>query len=351
MSLRLSRPTLSAVVILLAAAGVWAAQQGRRPAEAIPVAIEARPVALDPSDPNRTEVGRLRYLGGLVLTSRQPRFGGLSGLRVDDRGRFLAVTDEGDWVTFTTVEQGERLVGIRGGVIAPVLGANGLAAQGKEDGDAEALEWPADGDGTAGVMFEQSHRLQVYRGVDPARPETLLQRPAAIYPYAEIRGWPANGGGEAFADLAGKGELLISEEAPGPAGGRDALLLSDAGKLRFSYLPPPGYQPTDAVLLAAPGTVLVLNRRFSGGVVSAVVTELALDAGELDRPGLRMSSTPVAGTEIARLAPPLTVDNMEGIALRRAGGRTFVYLVSDDNFSPLQRTLLLKFELLPARQP
>ena len=28
------------------------------------------------------------------------------------------------------------------------------------------------------------------------------------------------------------------------------------------------------------------------------------------------------------------------------GGRTFIYLVSDDNFSPLQRTLLLKFELL-----
>ena len=50
---------------------------------------------------------------------------------------------------------------------------------------------------------------------------------------------------------------------------------------------------------------------------------------------------------IARLAPPLTVDNMEGIAIRREGGRTFVYLISDDNQSKVQRTLLLKFELLP----
>lgn len=348
MPLRLPRPTLSAAIILLAAAGVWAAQQGRRPAEAIPLAIEARPVALDPTDPNRTQVGRLRYMGGLVLTSREGRFGGLSGLRVDDHGQFLAISDQADWVTFTTIEQGERLVGIRGGVIAPVLGANGLAAQGKEDGDAEALEWPADGNGSAGVIFEQSHRLQVYRGVDPADPKTLLQRPAAIYPYEEIRNWPPNGGGEAFADLAGKGELLISEEAPGPAGGRDALLLSDAGKLRFSYMPPQDYQPTDAVLLAAPATVLVLNRKFIGGVVSAVVSEVVLDAGELERPGNRTSTTPVAGTEIARLGAPLTVDNMEGIAVRRSGGRTFVYLVSDDNFSPLQRTLLLKFELLPA---
>ena len=38
---------------------------------------------------------------------------------------------------------------------------------------------------------------------------------------------------------------------------------------------------------------------------------------------------------------------MEGVALRREGDRTFVYLVSDDNFNPLQRTLLMKFELLP----
>ncbi|MBT3627577.1 MAG: esterase-like activity of phytase family protein, partial [Rhodospirillaceae bacterium] len=46
--------------------------------------------------------------------------------------------------------------------------------------------------------------------------------------------------------------------------------------------------------------------------------------------------------------PPLTVDNMEGIAVRRDGaGHTLVYLVSDDNFSVLQRTLLLMFELKP----
>ena len=51
--------------------------------------------------------------------------------------------------------------------------------------------------------------------------------------------------------------------------------------------------------------------------------------------------------EIARLAPPLTVDNMEALAIRREGGRTFIYLASDDNFSPLQRTLLMKFELMP----
>ena len=41
-----------------------------------------------------------------------------------------------------------------------------------------------------------------------------------------------------------------------------------------------------------------------------------------------------------------SVDNMEGLAVRQdADGRVFAYLVSDDNFNPLQRTLLFMFEL------
>ena len=49
--------------------------------------------------------------------------------------------------------------------------------------------------------------------------------------------------------------------------------------------------------------------------------------------------------ELARLQPPLTIDNMEGVSATIENGRTIVWLVSDDNFTPLQRTLLLKFAL------
>jgi hypothetical protein len=38
------------------------------------------------------------------------------------------------------------------------------------------------------------------------------------------------------------------------------------------------------------------------------------------------------------------IDNMEGLAVHRAGdGATVLTLISDDNFSPLQRTVLLQF--------
>ena len=49
---------------------------------------------------------------------------------------------------------------------------------------------------------------------------------------------------------------------------------------------------------------------------------------------------------IARLSNSLTIDNFEGIAARRNdAGETLIYILSDDNFSLLQRTLLFMFRL------
>jgi hypothetical protein len=48
------------------------------------------------------------------------------------------------------------------------------------------------------------------------------------------------------------------------------------------------------------------------------------------------------------LAPPLNVDNYEGLAaLPRPDGSVRFYLISDDNFSRLQRTLLLGLDWRP----
>jgi hypothetical protein len=100
------------------------------------------------------------------------------------------------------------------------------------------------------------------------------------------------------------------------------------------YRRPQGFRPTDAALLPD-GRLLVLNRRFrlfEGWSARLVMAGLGPDGV-------------IATREIAALAPPLTVDNMEAMSVTREGGRTILWLASDDNFSPLQRTLLLKFEL------
>src|SRR5947209_5292188 len=61
-----------------------------------PVSIEVNALPLpsfDARDPQHVRFGKLEYRSGLVLTSRFPGFGGLSGLRLDAKGeRFIAIS-------------------------------------------------------------------------------------------------------------------------------------------------------------------------------------------------------------------------------------------------------------------
>jgi hypothetical protein len=48
------------------------------------ITVEARPIAsFDRVEPGKTHFGKLKWLGGLVLTSPSSHFGGWSGLAVD----------------------------------------------------------------------------------------------------------------------------------------------------------------------------------------------------------------------------------------------------------------------------
>ena len=87
------------------------------------------------------------------------------------------------------------------------------------------------------------------------------------------------------------------------------------------------------------GDVLLLERRLTLAGIRVRIVRLA-------RGSLR-AGTPLRGKAVAELRHPLSVDNFEGIALRRdPQGRTLLYLVSDDNFLPFQRTLLLQFRMM-----
>ena len=322
------------IILTCVASLVWAVPVARL-VRVEPLALSSVAVPLDDSDPARRDVGRLRFMGGLVLRSTNAGFGGLSGLRAGPGGWFVGITDTGDWVTFRTVEAGGRLVGVTGGSIAPILDERGAPAPTKTAGDAEALEWDA-AVGDATVSFEQDHRRQTYRGIDPARPDTLRASAIAVLRDAATATWPSNGGGEALAALPGSRTIVFAEEGQDATGASPVLIFGDATTRQLRYTPPRGFRPTDAQWLGGE-TLLVLNRRFNP--VQGVAAALTLVT-------LPTDGTDLASTEIARLTPPLAVDNMEGLAVVRDAGRTFVYFVSDDNFRQLQRNLLLKFELL-----
>ena len=298
------------------------------------VALSSRVLLLDPDDPERQHVGRLTWRGGIEITSSSDRFGGLSGLLVSaDGARMLAVSDTGRWWTAGLQYDGEgRLIGVEDGRMARLRDLDGNAVAKKRWRDAEGLAELADG--SILVSFEHKHRIWRYGGA--GKP---LSTPPTAWPKPKgLADAPDNSGLEALAALAG-GDLLALTEDQENGTGKVGYLWRDGVWSRLTYLPEANFKPTGASRLPGSDDLLVLER--AAQVFIGFRTRLVrLAAGDI-RPGAKLR-----GEELARWGAPLAIDNFEALATRRGpDGETLVYLLSDDNFNLLQRTLLLMFAL------
>ena len=303
-------------------------------AAAEPLQVDSAPVRLNPVDHGQVVVGGLEYRGGLALTSNDNRFGGLSGLEVSaDGSHALALSDRGRWVEFGLVYDGHgRLTGVSDGSITSLHGIGGqpLADNGKDSEDLVRLS-----DGRLAVSFERLHRVVLYSAAAPAPGPAQRLNPPHKLAWA-----PGNGGIEGLAELR-PGHLLALTEALLVGGDRVMgwLLATAAGtddELFFATTR--DFKPTSLATMPN-GDVMVLERSYS--VLAGPAARLSLVDAKTIVPGALLT-----GREIARISPPMTVDNFEGLALRRdANGRLLVYIISDDNFNPLQRTLLLMFRM------
>lgn len=298
-----------------------------------PVALTVHPIALNPRDPTQSTVGFLTYRGGVAIASPDGRFGGMSGLVVTPAGDLISVSDRGFWL-IARLELDERgyLIGLRDGEIGRLAGPGGMPV-GRRQQDAEEIVLLRDG--TAIVSFEHDHRLWRYHpSVIPFQgPVERFETPPGMAAL------PPNGGVEALAALADGRMLALVEGLSVPSGGRLGWVRPPTGGWEeLSYVPAPGFLPSGAAGLPN-GDVLVLERRFIDPFTyEARLTRLP---GAEIKPDARLS-----GRELARLAGPLSVDNFEGLAVRQGpSGETLVYLISDDNYLPIQRTLLLQFVL------
>ena len=99
------------------------------------------------------------------------------------------------------------------------------------------------------------------------------------------------------------------------------------------------FSPTDLEFLPD-GDLLVLERRYT-----VYWAGLACRSGASGR----TRSNPMHcldGEVLINLTARYGIDNFEGLAVRvNAGGETIIYVVSDNNFNPLQKNLLLMFKL------
>ncbi len=315
------------------------------PAHAATLQISAKSIPLNPENPAQIRVGELVYRGGLELRSANKDFGGISGMRLWHDGKtILAVSDAGSWISFKLIEKKGQLIGATGIALAPILDIKGIAGT-KKGRDAEAITVQI---GSSSIIaFEGQNALWRYFDIDPTKPKTFSAPAIAQEMPDYMKLWPNNGGPEVYDSGLFSGSRGASYFAPKPQSisiAEDAFddngttpgYLEHPEKILFAYNPPPGFKPTDAQLISDKDA-LVLHRRFSP------MTGVAASIGLVD---LVSASTgaKITPREIARLEPPMSVDNMEGISYIERGGKKYIYIISDDNFSGLQRTLILKFE-------
>lgn len=317
------RPLLLAACALLLAALPAHAQD-----EFLPLTT---PVELATGEPDH-EVGELIFRGGVEIAPDKAKIGGISGLEWWD-GRLYAVADDGRWLVMTPEDIGTRLVDVSSVRIGDLRDLKGGKLGSKEHSDAEAITRSAAGEWL--IAFERQHRIWRYNDIGGA---ATGSEPGADALIAAIR--DANGGIETLA--AYDDGLLACGEWADPA--RPNCLWITPGGAQAFHLPAPagitevGGVPTDAAC-KPDGTCYVLFRSYTPGYGNrAAIVEVTADAPP---------------KMLAVLFPPLMLDNFEGLAVREAMGKTYLYLISDDNFrncetkpgGGCQRTLLMKFEV------
>jgi hypothetical protein len=309
----------------------WLATPPVEPARADPVAVAARPVPLDPADPGLAVAGKLRYRGGLHVVGAEPHFGGFSGLGISaDGGRLVAVSDRGWRLSANLIyDAAGNLAGLKDADMGSLSDLRGFPLTDRMEWEAEAMSPGVEGEII--IAFEGAHRLWRYF---PGR--TV---PEPLPPPEELAAMPPNSGIKGLT-LLNDGRLLAL--TPGIRGRAGAIgwVSDSAGWSVLTYRSADDYQVTGAATLPD-GDALLLERLFilRGGNAALLkrVPVNSIEAGAV-----------LVGQTVAELRPPLTVDNFEGVEARRgANGETLIYLISDDNFSPEQRTLLMMFELLP----
>lgn len=305
------------------------------------ITVTATPIAFDRLNPERVRFGRMRWIGGLLLTADLGHFGGYSGLSLDKTGtRLFAISDAGSWLSADLEFRNGRPSGLSNARTGPILDQNGAPLRRKKYKDAEGLTAlnPGADDGEWLISFEHDHRIVHYRFANGT-----LSVGEAI-PLAEAaRRLRANEGIEGLTVLrAGthKGAILtFAENKKAQADETIGWLIKDGAASELRVNVTDQYSVTDLASLAN-GDVLVLERRFLNPFDGVRMRLARIAVGDI-KPGALIQ--PELLLEADR---HMNIDNMEGLAVtERPDGVVVVTMISDDNFMPVQQTVLLQFAL------
>ncbi|MEP9354591.1 esterase-like activity of phytase family protein [Xanthobacter sp. KR7-65] len=303
---------------------------GALPVEPEAIAVAARPIATFRIGDEGTRFGPLAFRGGLVLTSPFPGFGGISGFTLGPDGRFLAVTDAGLFLSGQLDTDGDRPTGLSDVTAAALLDAQGRvqAQRGRED--VESLTLAPD---AAYVAMEGVNEIWRY-------PRDPLGKPGKPVPAPAVRELRGNSGLESLVFVpagALAGALVaIGEEGAKAQDDLPGFILGGRTPGTFTIAKSGRFDATD-LALGPDGNFYLLERHYAP--LEGVSLQIRRFPAAEVRPGAHIS-----GEVLGRFDMGYEIDNMEGLAVTRgAAGEILLTLISDDNFNPLQRTILLRF--------
>lgn len=298
--------------------------------------IDLRQRSIDRFD-GTAPTGRLAFLGGLVLSG--PRgFGGLSALLVED-DRLLAASDTGDWFTARLVMDGERLTGLAETRLFDRRRTDGRAIDTKGDGDAEGLSRKGD---DVLVLNEATRSVDGYRADGLAVAADALPRAIALAPGAK-RALPRRSV-EALATLP-NGEVVAFQEVRDQKSAVSRAATLSGRTLSVARNGP--WAITGASTLPG-GDVIIVERRFES------VLDIGMRIRRLGAEAMLRQNATIDGPILIEATLSAEIDNMEAVAAEVRDGRITLTVLSDDNHSFWQRTLLLRFGVtdpLPRPKP
>tara|TARA_B100000700_G_scaffold158282_1_gene175529 strand:+ start:486 stop:1460 length:975 start_codon:yes stop_codon:yes gene_type:complete len=293
-----------------------------------PVELKSTKINLFPTDFENISLNKLKFVSGIEIKSNHPDFGGLSGIIINEDKSLIVVGDRGIWLTGKIkIDENGKLVEIINGRLGHLKDNenNPLYKLGKSYTDAESIE-PYNNKFV--VSFERKHRILIFNNI--------FSHSEIFYDRIKYLDLPDNGGIEAMAPLKNNSIFLLSENLIHPDDKIAGYLLSD-NKLKKVYVKKNGsFKPTDMSSLPE-GNILLLERSFSP--VRGASAKISVIKYEDLKP-----NSVILPLTLDTLKPPMVVDNFEGISfLKLNDGGYYIFILSDDNFNFLQKTLLYQF--------
>lgn len=289
-----------------------------------------------PGSPDKTMFGDLKFLGGFELRSKHEDFGGISGVRLlQGGGDFLAVTDQGHWLSGQIKRDDLKPVGLAKMRMGRLRKASGKKLKGKRNSDAEGLEYLGKGDGFL-ISFERNHRAARFTWQN----EKLRQLSGIQEIDLNSYDLENNHGPEAIARSPLNGDTYIFPEGDEVS---DALYrgfkLDKNGISDINVIREGPFRITDAAF-SKNGDLFLLERHYNP--IVGVSMRIRRFTG-----AILASGDSLTGEALIEANWQYEIDNMEGLALSELpDGSTRLTIISDDNFSRSQRTLLLEFQLV-----